>query len=296
MKRTIGIIFILSFLLLFSPMSVSAADEEKTFSFELSVDGRDTKEVKNGDIITVVLRLKRADSSEPYTMYAMQDEIRYDSTFFEIVEGSAVLNESIVSTDIAMVDCYREFYMNYLSMSGGAQWNADMLIGSIQLRVIAESGVTQITNQDCLVSLQDGFGSYLCDANDVTIILTTDCAVRFMGNGGTEITNEIVQYGEKIVRPEDPVREGFLFEGWYADINLTDEWDFDNDVVQSNMTLYAKWTIDATTDITSDSHKKTVSCIWWILLLLLLLLLLLKRKKNKQKEEKHKENRHKEDK
>lgn len=155
-----------------------AADETQKFSFDLTVDGKDTKEVETGDIITVVLKLRRTDSVEPYMMYAMQDEIRYDSAFFELVEGSDVLENGVVSTDIAKVDEHREFYMNYLSMSGGSQWDADMLVGSFQLKVIGESGVTQITNQDYLVSLKDGSGP-----------------------------DQTVQYGEKIVEPEDPVMQ-----------------------------------------------------------------------------------------
>lgn len=285
MKRTISIVFILLILLPILSIPVSAADKSQTFSFDLTVDGKETKEVKAGDIITVVLRLKRTDSAEPYTMYAMQDEIRYDSAFFEIVEGSTVLNTGIVTKDIARVDSYREFYMNYLSMSGGAQWNADMLIGSIQLRVIGESGVAQITNEDYLVSLQDGSDSYFCDANDVTVILSTDCTVRFMSSGGSEIADQIVQYGEKITCPEPPVREGFLFEGWYEDINLTDKWDFSNDIVQNNMTLYAKWATDNTVATTPDRNDEDSSCcMWWIwLLIILLCILVLKYMKDKCK-------------
>lgn len=249
-----------------------AADETQKFSFDLTVDGKDTKEVETGDIITVVLKLRRTDSVEPYMMYAMQDEIRYDSAFFELVEGSDVLENGVVSTDIAKVDEHREFYMNYLSMSGGSQWDADMLVGSFQLKVIGESGVTQITNQDYLVSLKDGSGSYACDANDVTIILSTDCLVSFKTSGGSDVPDQTVQYGEKIVEPEDPVREGYRPGGWYTDINLTDEWDFDKDVVKGNMSLYAKWVVDSSAQAGESSIS--MQCIWWILLLILILIIL----------------------
>lgn len=283
MQKTICTILTILILFPFFTISVSAENDDMAFTFELTVDGKETKEVKTGDIITVVLKLHRTDSSDPYTMYAMQDEIQYDSTFFELVENSAVLNTGIVTTDIATADRYREFYMNYLSMSGGAQWDPDMLIGSIQLKVVGESGVTQITNQDYLVSLQDGSDSYLCDASDVTIILTTDCAVTFMSNGGTRIPDQIVQYGEKISRPENPVREGCSFDGWYKDIHLTDEWDFDDDVVQSNMSLYAKWTISHCANTAPNSDPKPSFRLWWLILLLIVLLLLVYYRQKKPK-------------
>lgn len=251
-----------------------AVDDSMSFLFELTVDGGDTKEVKHGDVITLVLKLKRTDSSDLYTMYAMQDEIRYDSQFLELVEDSMMLSPGIATTDIGRGDRFREFYMNYLSMSGGAQWKSETLIGSVQFRVIGESGVTKISNQDFLVSLRDGSDSYLCEANEITLILTTECIVSFKTNGGNEIADHIVIYGEKIVPPEDPVREGYRFDGWYTDIHLTDEWDFEEDTVQGNMSLYAKWVEDASVNIV-PGNEEPQGCFWWWILLLILLLILL---------------------
>ena len=302
-------LMMLAFVLL-SPlfsMTAKAADDSMAFYFELTVDGKDTKEVENGDIITVVLRLKRTDASEDYTMYAMQDEIRYDSQFFELVEGSAVLSDGIVSTDIAMVDQYREFYMNYLSMRGGEQWKSDAMVGSFQLKVIGTSGVATISNQDYLVSVKDGYESYKCDASDVTVIISTECLVSFKTSGGSEIADVKAQFGEKLACPEDPVREGHIFEGWYKDIHLTEKWDFEKDTVQGNMSLYAKWSEasefdsvedieDKTTDGAStavDSNVptgdggKTVACWLWIILFIILVIILIlycKRRKDKAEE------------
>ena len=277
-------------------MTTMAANDDMTFSFDLMVDGKDTKEVQTGDIITVVLRLKRTDASEAYQMYAMQDEIRYDSTFLELVEGSAVLGNGIASTDIAMVDQYREFYMNYLSMSGGERWNADTLVGSVQFKVIGASGVTKITNQDYLVSVKDGSDSYTCDANEVTVVISTDCTVSFKTNGGSEIADQTVIFGEKITRPNDPIREGYGFEGWYSDIHLQDEWDFEKDTIQGNMSLYAKWSMigehedstetteevsanagedkgAAVSDTVASGDISNIDVWWWIIAILILLLI-----------------------
>lgn len=259
------------------------ASETPNFRFELTVDGGETKEVQTGDIITVVLRLKRTDSAESYSMYAMQDEIRYDSDFFELVEGSAVLSNGIVTTDIGMRDSFREFYMNYLSTSGGDTWESDVLIGSFQLRVVATSGVTKITNEDYLVSTKDGTGSFDCTANELTIILSTDCTVRFESNGGSEIADQTVQYGEKITEPETPTRAGYVFDGWYRDIDRTAPWDFDKDMVTGNMTLFAAWIEEVVAPPTETPEEENCE-YWWlivlgIMLLLLLIILLIPRKK-----------------
>lgn len=283
MRKLIIVVMMVLFLVPIYVNSVFAEDENKTFNFNLSVDGENTREVKKGDIITVVLKLQRKDTELPYTMYAMQDEIRYDSSFFEMVEGSAILNTGIVTTDIAMVDRYREFYMNYLSMSGGTQWNSDMLVGSFQLKVTGEAGVTKITNQDYLVSMKDGSKSYTCDSDDVTVILSSDCVVKFMSNGGSETPDQTVQYGEKIVCPEKPEREGFLFEGWYIDIYHTKEWNFEEDTVQGNMTLYAKWTVETTQEVTPETEDQKGGSTWCYLMIIVILLLLWKMYRHNKK-------------
>lgn len=232
----------LAFLLILGVTATAlAVDTSREYLFELSVDGSDTKQVKTGDIITVVFTLKRTDSSEDALMYAMQNEIRYDSNFFELVEGSALLSPGISTTDIGLRDSYREFYMNFLSLSGGESWEAERMIGSFRLKVIAESGVSKITNQDYLVSNVDGSDSFAASCQDVTIILSTECTVDFESNGGSKVDSQTVYYGEKIEKPEDPLREGYSFVGWYSDIDLKNPWDFENGIVEGNMTLYAKW-------------------------------------------------------
>ena len=235
-------VFLLSVLLILPILAVPAsAAEDPVLSYELYVDGLEVKEVETGDIITITLYLQRTDSDAPYTMYAMQSEIRYDSAFFELVEDSVYLYDGVNSTDIAVGGTLREFYMNFVSLSGGVEWQARTRVGSFQLRVIATEGVSTITNEDFLVSKPDGSGGYECSSNALTVIVTADCTVKFETNGGSKLDPITAIYGETIPRPEDPIREGKRFVGWYRDIHLTQEWDFDTDTVQGNMTLYAKW-------------------------------------------------------
>lgn len=90
-------------------ITVQAEDASREYFFELSVDGSDLKKVQTGDIITVVFTLHRVDSEVTSQMYAMQNEIRYDGTFFRLVErvfpyeltlsGSLAEDASIVSAE-----------------------------------------------------------------------------------------------------------------------------------------------------------------------------------------------------
>lgn len=52
-----------------------------------------------------------------------------------------------------------------------------------------------------------------------------------------------VKAGNTIERPADPVAEGYIFEGWYKEATCTNAWDFDKDIVQADIVLYAKWLV-----------------------------------------------------
>ncbi|MFF2179474.1 InlB B-repeat-containing protein [Lysinibacillus sp. NPDC058147] len=66
-------------------------------------------------------------------------------------------------------------------------------------------------------------------------------AVTFDSNGGSEVSSILVPYNETMEAPSNPVKEGYAFEGWYKDKELKELWDFDQDVVKKDITLYAKW-------------------------------------------------------
>ena len=64
--------------------------------------------------------------------------------------------------------------------------------------------------------------------------------IRFNSNGGSAVTNAVVTEGDRVPRPADPRREGFLFDGWYSDSGLSTAYSF-SAAVTRNLTLYAKW-------------------------------------------------------
>ena len=49
--------------------------------------------------------------------------------------------------------------------------------------------------------------------------------------------------GYPIPEPEtEPVKEGYVFTGWYKDAECTDDWDFETDLASEELTLYAGYT------------------------------------------------------
>ncbi|MBQ7399926.1 MAG: S-layer homology domain-containing protein [Clostridia bacterium] len=77
-------------------------------------------------------------------------------------------------------------------------------------------------------------------------------------------TNTVtVDKGAKVTKPEDPVREGYTFAGWFTDEAYTQEYDFEK-AVDMSFTLYAKWTEvekqpdDGKEENPDDEEKPTV--------------------------------------
>ncbi len=62
----------------------------------------------------------------------------------------------------------------------------------------------------------------------------------FYTNGGSIIQTQIVEEGAKVKRPADPVKEGYRFDGWYSDSELTQPYDFET-AVDKDVRIYAKW-------------------------------------------------------
>lgn len=65
--------------------------------------------------------------------------------------------------------------------------------------------------------------------------------ISFDARGGTAVESQKRLYGELLEAPNPPTREGYVFDGWYYDENLTMPWDLNKDVVTAPITLYAGW-------------------------------------------------------
>ena len=75
----------------------------------------------------------------------------------------------------------------------------------------------------------------------------THYTVTFDSMGGSKVDAQTINRGYKVTEPTVPTREGYTFEGWYKDSSGTYAWEFDEDVVTGNVTLYAKWKSNGST-------------------------------------------------
>jgi len=90
-------------------------------------------------------------------------------------------------------------------------------------------------------------GSNLVITKDITLYAlwapSIKYTVTFESNGGTYVSPQTgMNLNDYVIRPTDPTKEGYRFLGWYLDDQtFLQGWDFDNDTIKGNTTLYAKW-------------------------------------------------------
>lgn len=76
--------------------------------------------------------------------------------------------------------------------------------------------------------------------------------VTFDSKGGTSVENIRTKVGTIINKPNNPTHATLDFVGWYVDEDYTTLWVFSNNLVNDNLTLYAKWELLAVYEVTID--------------------------------------------
>ena len=94
-----------------------------------------------------------------------------------------------------------------------------------------------------LASCGDPIGDWLNQFLDTPPVEETkeEYAVYFLAGEGIGVPSQTVEEGSLVTRPEDPYKEGYLFDGWYKDAEYTVAWNFDTDTVTKNTIIYGKW-------------------------------------------------------
>jgi LPXTG-site transpeptidase (sortase) family protein len=76
--------------------------------------------------------------------------------------------------------------------------------------------------------------------------------VTFDPQGGSAVSSQSVSHGSLVTEPIDPTRPGYTFAGWF---NGASAWDFANDTITANTTLYAQWMLNAIPALTSFTRQ-----------------------------------------
>jgi len=105
--------------------------------------------------------------------------------------------------------------------------------GTSQIEYVFSGWFDEEGNElDAVTSNKDYYAKFEPVAKKYTII--------FDSKGGSNISNQLVEYNGLVIKPTDPYRNGYNFLGWYSDYECTQEYDFYTKVTKEFI-LYAKW-------------------------------------------------------
>lgn len=77
-------------------------------------------------------------------------------------------------------------------------------------------------------------------------------------NNGKPRLKRILDKPGLVPSPNEPVRKGYIFDGWYADAKFTTPWNFYTSVADEKTVIYAKWVADASTIVYNVKVSKMV--------------------------------------
>ena len=76
-----------------------------------------------------------------------------------------------------------------------------------------------------------------------------EVAIAFNSNGGAAVPTKYVYANSEALAPQRPLRDGYLFAGWYKDAGLTQFYEWKAERPTASMTLYARWREDQRWDV-----------------------------------------------
>lgn len=102
---------------------------------------------------------------------------------------------------------------------------------------IIPSGAKADSNYDTNITYHKGTLEVVKQFTGYTVTFDT------RGHGIAPQPYNNVSSGTTIQEPITPSAEGYQFEGWYCESECKTTWNFNTDIIQSDITLFAKWSI-----------------------------------------------------
>jgi len=222
-----------------------AEDDYKQYDFILTCNGEDNVTAEKDAVVTVKLSIRCLNFEEPTELAAYQTEICYDDEVLELVKGSMKLAEGVNAADIRTDEFGKRIRVSYAIPEETKLFKKETEVMTFDMKVLDEVGNTKLTQENYLVSTEDGYDTYDCSAEELTVVtesyIIPEHSVVFESMNGQTYDEVLITEGDTVSEPVTvPIREGYTFAGWYEDSECTQPYDFSKPV-DNSMTLYAKW-------------------------------------------------------
>ena len=162
MKRVLTKILLAALTVMLLCSIAAAADADLTY--DLSVNGSNSASVKTGDVITVTFTVTNNSTDGSYNLNALQNEIDYDDSFFEFVDGSVTIVHDGSNGDLVEKIAGDRVYMNGMLVS----YDSEQVVGTFQLKVVGTSGSGKVESTAAKAYKTDN-SAYTIEQNDLTV-------------------------------------------------------------------------------------------------------------------------------
>ena len=201
----------------FLPAAASAAAAgDITLTYDLTSGGKHDITVKTGEVITVTYRLS---ASERCRVSTTQNEIYYDSGFFEFVEGSDEAGSGGTGYETGSRPP-RLDGSHYVFFNTGVTHEHDTPpaeIGTFRLKVIAAGGETVVENRRCKAADENAV-HFAAETRDLKVRVDNAqekiFLLTFLREDGTEFKTVPVKEGGSVTLPTGPAKAGCTFSHW----------------------------------------------------------------------------------
>ncbi|MDO4554559.1 MAG: InlB B-repeat-containing protein, partial [Lachnospiraceae bacterium] len=110
-----------------------------------------------------------------------------------------------------------------------------------------------------------GYGAYgtYHNGNPISMSVSLDRSFQLtydlQNHGLAPIAADTVNNGDKVAAPDAPEDKAYEFGGWYQDASCENAWDFENNRITKDITLYAKWTLKEYNITNTLEHVKAAA-------------------------------------
>jgi uncharacterized repeat protein (TIGR02543 family) len=216
--------------ILFFPAIPAAADSRRSYNLRLTVNGGSSAEVNTGDEITLQVKLERTDEgkSGSYALYAVQDEIIFDSGYFSLLESGKTVADgysfNVRDMDGGKSKCVILSRVVGAGQPEGIETEDSLVIAEFRLKVLAgEDETVEIKSRNYKISTEDSTTTDIITSNNVSVTVSSSTVpetytVTFKGGpdaAGTAPAMANKAAGERFTLPANPfTRPGYTFAGW----------------------------------------------------------------------------------
>ena len=159
MKKTLAII--IAIMLSFSTCVLAA---EKELTFDLTAGGKNEVTVPTGTTVEVTFTVTASDNDREYDLNSIQNEIKFDESFFKFVDKSLKLTSSEAKGGLKEKFAGLRVYMNDMD----ATYKKEQKVGTFKLKVIARSGSGKVESTEMLAYDENG-GALSIRCKDLTV-------------------------------------------------------------------------------------------------------------------------------